>query len=146
MKKSDISPMPQYFDKYINLVKDIELLDAFESSLEDLYTLDTCLLEKIGNKTYLKDKWEIKEIIQHITDIERLLTSGVLRFSRNEPNFIISFDENRLTKNSKAKNKKLAYILEELISVRRSTICLYQSFDEEDLQKKELIGDMKSLY
>jgi hypothetical protein len=28
MKKSDINPMPKYFDRYINLVADVEILIA----------------------------------------------------------------------------------------------------------------------
>ena len=34
MKRSDINPMPQYFDRYINLVEDIELDHAFLKSLQ----------------------------------------------------------------------------------------------------------------
>ena len=33
MKKSDIRPLPEYFDRYINLVEDVELDEAFETGI-----------------------------------------------------------------------------------------------------------------
>jgi hypothetical protein len=30
MKRSDINPMPPFFDRYINLVEDIDIFEAFE--------------------------------------------------------------------------------------------------------------------
>ncbi len=32
MKKSEIRQMPEYFDKYIHLVQDINLMEAFEKA------------------------------------------------------------------------------------------------------------------
>ena len=135
MKKSDIRPLPEYFDRYITLVEDIELEEAFQNSIKDLTDLDIPLLNKIGSRTYQQGKWEIKEIIQHISDIERILTAGTLCFVRNENKHIITFNEEEIARNSKAKNKNLTDIIDELISIRKSTLSLYQSFDKDDLLK-----------
>ncbi|MNQ40397.1 DinB superfamily protein [compost metagenome] len=135
MKKSELKTVPEYFDRYINLVEDIDLFEAFNKSIEELKNLDFNLFKKIGFKTYTLNKWTINEIIQHIADIERLLISGTLRFVRGDENFIISFDEENIAKNSKANEKDLRQIVNELISVRRSTIKLFETFDEEDFHK-----------
>jgi len=135
MKKSDISEMPEYFDRYINLVPDKELQEAFMDSVEQITKLDLDILTTIGEKSYLPGKWTVNEILQHITDIERILCSGVLQFARNNNSYCISFDENELAKNSKANNKSCARIIDELISVRQATISLYKSFDKTDLLK-----------
>ncbi|MFA6980957.1 MAG: hypothetical protein WC209_16655 [Ignavibacteriaceae bacterium] len=107
MKRSDINPMPQYFDRYINLVEDIELDQAFLKSLQQLNSLDINLLSQLKDKRYLPDKWTVNDIIQHISDIERILCAGVLRFARNESDYVISFNEEELAKNAKPDNKKL---------------------------------------
>jgi hypothetical protein len=135
MKKSEIKPMPTYFDRYIKLVEDIELSKVFENSLIEIDQLDINLLNGIGVKTYAPNKWTVKEIIQHIIDIERLLCPGVLRFARNESDFVISFNEDEIARNSKANSKDFVAIKNELRSIRLSTIALYQSFDNEDLLK-----------
>ncbi|PAM95704.1 hypothetical protein B4N84_06290 [Flavobacterium sp. IR1] len=135
MIKSEINPMPEYFDRYINLVEDIELEAAFDTSIEQLQVLDILTFEKLKGKTYQEGKWTVNEIIQHITDIERLLCSGVLRFAREDSDFVIGFDEDELARKSKANLKPVKEIIEELIVVRKATIALYKSFDREDMMK-----------
>ncbi|MBI2417072.1 MAG: hypothetical protein HYV28_04090 [Ignavibacteriales bacterium] len=106
MKKSDINPMPQYFDRYINLVEDVDLNMAFINSIKQLESLDINLLSQLKDKTYMPGKWTVNDIIQHITDIERILCAGVLRFARDENTFVISFNEDELAKNAKSNSKK----------------------------------------
>jgi len=105
MKRTELAANPDYFNRYINLVEDIDLFDAFNESIDQIDMLDIDLLKKIGLKTYLPDKWTIHEIFQHITDVERLLISGTLRFVREENNFVISFDEIAMVRYSKANTR-----------------------------------------
>jgi hypothetical protein len=135
LKKSDIYPMPEYFDRYINLVDDIELNQAFLNSIQQLKSLDITLLSKLKNERYLPDKWTVNDIIQHIIDIERILSAGVMRFARGESTYVISFNEEELAKNAKANNKDIIDLVEELIIVRNSTISLFRSFDYADYVK-----------
>lgn len=127
--------MPEYFDRYINLVPDKELEEALVNSIEQISKLDIDFLNSLENKSYLPGKWTVKEILQHISDIERLLSSGVLQFARNNSSYCISFDENEISRNSKANKKNIVQIIEELISVRQATISLYKSFEKDDLLK-----------
>lgn len=135
MKKSDINPMPQYFDRYINLVEDVDLEQAFFNSTEQIKSLDIQLLSQLKDKTYMPGKWTVNDIIQHITDIERILCAGVLRFARNESTFVISFNEDELAKNAKSNNKNVSDLIEDLTIVRNATISLYKSFDASDYFK-----------
>lgn len=135
MKRTEIKVLPDYFDRYINLVEDIDLFQAFEESLKQIEALDLQKVKLIGNKTYQADKWTIKEILQHVTDIERLLIAGTLKFARNENDFVIAFDEIEMARQSKANSKTIEQIITELIAVRKSTIELFSTFDELDFQK-----------
>ncbi|WPO89246.1 DinB family protein [Chryseobacterium sp. HR92] len=135
MKRTELVATPDYFDRYINLVEDIDLFDAFDDSIHQIDMLDVDVLKKIGLKTYLPDKWTIPEILQHIADVERLLVSGTLRFVRGEGDYIISFDEIAMARHSRANARDVSRILNELKSVRFSTIELYKTFDDIDFQK-----------
>ncbi len=63
MKKSDINPLPEYFDRYINLVADVELSQAFDDSIRQLGKLKVNLLEKIDGEKTTPGKWTAKEIL-----------------------------------------------------------------------------------
>jgi len=66
MKRSQIDPMPQYYNYYINLVADVELSDAFDQSIRQLDELNRDRLTKLDGQTYAPNKWTVKEILQHV--------------------------------------------------------------------------------
>lgn len=133
MKKSDINPMPEYFDRYINLVADVELSQAFDRSFEQLNSPDINLLNDLNGKSYAADKWTVNEIIQHITDFERILTYRALLFARREGSVPQGIDENTLAANTNADKRPIASVVEELRAVRVATKALFDSFDDETL-------------
>ena len=49
MKRSDIDPMPAFFDRYINLVEDIDLLEALELHSPEAIFSDVDTLEALGD-------------------------------------------------------------------------------------------------
>jgi len=84
MKRSDINPMPEYFERYINQVADVELSQAFADSIKQLDGLDRKRLTQLDDKRYALDKWTVKETIQHVIDWERILSFRTLLFARKE--------------------------------------------------------------
>ncbi|MEY4906196.1 MAG: hypothetical protein RLZZ292_4011 [Bacteroidota bacterium] len=66
MKKSDINPMPEYFDRYIHLAEDVELNEALNISLAELDHLPIAAWKAIGDNVYAEGKWTIKDILQHL--------------------------------------------------------------------------------
>lgn len=56
MKRSDVNPMPPNFAKYIDLVADVELQQAFDDSDRQLNELDKDVFERLGDKYYAPGK------------------------------------------------------------------------------------------
>jgi hypothetical protein len=136
MKKNNINQQPGYFDKYIELSADIELADALGESLHALQTLDLNLLKTLGTKTYAPGKWSVKDILQHITDTERVFCYRILLFARQDQTLTASYDENVYAENAGANNRDITDIVEELILVRKATQALFKSFDDKTLLQK----------
>ena len=135
MKKSAVLRNPSYFDTYINQVNDIELNEAFQESLADIDDLDIEKLEAIGDRVYAPGKWTVKDLIQHITDGERVFAYRALRFARNDRTPLPGYDENIFAQYASANRRPLPEILAELRSVRESSLLLFQSFDEPALRR-----------
>lgn len=133
MKRTDIKPMPEYFDRYINMTDEVELKEALAISLEELNHLPIDTWKAIGDKVYAPGKWTIKDILQHMIDTERIFAYRALCFARGETARMPSFDEEEYARNTNATNRTLEDLVEELRLVRASFIALYNSFTDEML-------------
>ena len=134
MKRSDIKTMPQYFEKYINQVGDLELSQAFDESVKQLDRLDRDLLSRLEGKRYAPGKWTVKETLQHVIDWERVLSFRTLLFARKEGSIPQGVDGDLLAANMNAGRRAIDSLIDELRITRLSTKALFESFDDEALQ------------
>lgn len=130
MKKSAINPMPKFFDRYINLVEEDDLMDALNKSAVALENLDVEALNKIGFKAYQAGKWTIHDIIQHVNDNERIQSYRAMRIARGDKTPLPGYEENLFAQNAHATERTLNDLIDELKVLRKSTIQLFRSFDE----------------
>lgn len=136
MNKSQINPMPQFFERYIHPVKEHNLIIALEQSLEEFVDYDFSLLEELGERTYQDQKWTVKEIIQHIIDNERIQAYRALRIARHDTTVLPGYDEEYLAKYSWANRRSIESLKEEFALVRRTSIALFKSLEAEALLQK----------
>lgn len=136
MLRSQLNPMPEYFDRYIYLCDDVELLDALRKSIEEVDQFPLETWKKIDSKTYAEGKWTIKEILQHLIDTERIFGYRALAFARNESQRLPSFSEDDYASASLANDRTLESLIEELKTVHQGFLLMYQSFTSEMLEKK----------
>ncbi|MFN8259429.1 MAG: DinB family protein [Chitinophagales bacterium] len=134
MKRSELKPMPDYFDRYINKTDDVALLEALEISLQELQQVPLQKWKALGDNVYAEGKWTLKQLLQHTIDTERVFAYRATAFARKDPQRMISFDEDLYANNAIVSHRKLEDVLEEAILLRKSTIALFKSFTEEMLQ------------
>ncbi len=84
------------------------------------------LTEDRGNYRYAPEKWSIKEIVNHLSDVERIFVYRALRFARGDTTPRPSFDENAYAPEMRADERTLADLLAEWAAIRRATIALFQ--------------------
>ena len=133
MKLSDINPMPEYYDRYIKLVADVELSEALDDSIRQLDEADRSLLARLDGRTYAPGKWTAKDIIQHLADVERIMAYRTLMFARGDGTTPAGFDQDLLVANARANAKTVDELIEDLKTVRAATKSLFGSFDDETL-------------
>ena len=134
MKKSDIQPMPEFFDRYINLVEEDDLFEALANAQHVIENTDMEKLHKIGSKIYAPGKWTINDIYQHIIDNERIQSFRALWFARGDSSELPGYDENLFADHAKTDNRTIDELIDELLTVRKSTIQLFKSFEPEALK------------
>lgn len=130
MKRSEIVPMPQFFDRYINLVEDVDLFEGFAKYTPERVFAETEKLIALGDRVYAEGKWTVKDILQHVIDNERIMSYRALRFSRNDKAQLPGYDEEILAANTIANNRTIDDLMEEFAELRRSTITLFKNMDK----------------
>jgi len=135
MTKSDIAVMPGFFDRYIDLAPNIDLLDALTEgvSLEPLLPAQT--MTDLGDYRYAPGKWTAKDIVQHLIDTERILAYRALRFARNDKTQLPGFDEDDFARHANAERRTITDLYAEFALHHQLTVALFKSFDEETLQR-----------
>lgn len=134
MKKSDIQSPPGYFDRYINLMDNIELGEGFAQSIQEIEHFDLEKLRRHGDRTYAPGKWTVKQILQHLTDWERILGYRALIFARSAADGkLAGHDQDAMAQNANLENRSLDSVLAELKFVRHATIAMFEGFDDSAL-------------
>lgn len=144
MKKADIIPMPEYFDRYINLVDDeLTIIEALKHYGPLYIDQDVEQMKALEKQVYAQGKWTVHDILQHLIDNERIFNYRALCFARNDDNILPGHDENMHADMGKASNRNLEDILEEFYLLRQSTVALFKSFDDEMLQRSGICFQKK---
>lgn len=133
MPRPNLATIPEWYHRYINQVEGNDLVAAMKKQTPVIFRFLNSIPVEKRNYRYGKDKWTIKEVLQHIIDAERVFAYRGLCIARKETVSLPSFDENDYADNSKAKKRDWTDMIEELKAVRRSTEILFSSFDKEQL-------------
>jgi uncharacterized damage-inducible protein DinB len=135
MANVDLSRVPEYFHKYINLAAADDLDTAFEKIQSEIISFLKGIPKKKWNYRYAEGKWSVKEVVQHIIDADRVFAYRALCFARKDQTPLPPFDENVFAANSGAETRTKKELLKELKAVQEASALLFRSFDAEQLEQ-----------
>ncbi|MCO6500038.1 MAG: DinB family protein [Vicingus serpentipes] len=124
-----------YFNRYIDLVEDIDIISGLEKNLSETKALFDLLIESQGDYQYAEGKWTIKELLIHIIDAERIFGYRALCISRNDKTDLPGFNHDDFVKYADANNRTLCDISKEFEAVRQASISLFKNFTPEALNR-----------
>ncbi len=119
-----------YYEKYVAMVPDGEIVETLEAQLSETKLLLARLSEKEAEFRYAERKWSVKEVLGHMSDQERVFAYRLLRIARGDRTPLAGFDQDDYVKTGNFAARPLAELLEEFTVVRRATIALVRSLDE----------------
>jgi uncharacterized damage-inducible protein DinB len=135
MKRPDLARVPQFYHKYINLVPGNDLNALLQENKRIISDFLAAIPAEKWTFRYAEGKWSIKELVQHLIDSERIFSYRALCIARGETASLPGFDENNYAALSNADTRTKESLLQELNSVQTSTTLLFQSFNEEQLER-----------
>ena len=125
-----------YVIEYIKLLPDDGLLlNHLRTNFQATRVFLRSLTEDELLYRYAEGKWTIKEIVQHLSDDERIYAYRALRFARNDRTELPGFDQDDYTSVAGANDRGLDDLLTELATVRAATLSLYSGLSNETLSR-----------
>ena len=121
--RPEAAEVPAGYAGYVGKVRDGEdLLTLMQSQLEEVPAAFGRFPEARGGYRYASGKWSVKELVGHLSDVERIFCYRALRFARRDPTALPGFDENAYAPAMEADDRRLADLVEEWLDVRRATL------------------------
>lgn len=129
-------PLPgeyrSYFQRYIDLVPEGDIISVLRQQALELATFFTGLPAEKYNYRYAPGKWSVKQVLMHITDTERVMCYRALVAARGDAATILcSMDENLYAETAPYADRTIEDILDEFNAVRKATIHLLVNMTEE---------------
>ena len=121
----------EYFNRYIKQVDSLAPIAALAETQQEFLTLLANVDEEKGLYKYEEGKWSVKEVIAHIIDAERVFAYRAMSFARNDKNNLAGFDDHLYAQHCGANNRSLDELLKEFDILRKASIALFSSFDDD---------------
>ena len=81
---------------------------------------------------YAPDKWSVKELVNHLSDAERVFAYRLLRIGRGDTTPLPGFEENDYARAARSDRRQFKDVLDEWTMVRGATTALAASLPEAD--------------
>jgi uncharacterized damage-inducible protein DinB len=129
--RPDATEYAPYYEKYVSLVPEGDVIATLGRQLEETVSTLRGLTEAQGDSRYAPDKWSIKELVGHVIDGERIFAYRALRFARNDQTPLPGFEQDDYVRAGNFGNRRLSDLADEFEQVRRATLSLLRSLDDE---------------
>ena len=130
-----------YYRTYVDQVPDGDVLALLESQIAETAEMLSGLSDKEAEFRYAEGKWSIKEIVGHLSDVERVFAYRALRFARADKTPLPGFEQDDYIAPGNFDGRTLVDLLAEFQAVRLATARLFRSFDDEALMRRGLASD-----
>ena len=132
-----------YFSRYIESVDNENVIETLKANLDFTENLYKSLnLDQLGFR-YDTGKWNLKEILGHITDTERIFGYRALAIARGEQKSLPGFDENEYMDMANFDSQSIETLMEQYRLVRLASIALFESFSDDVLSRMGKANDFR---
>jgi hypothetical protein len=112
---------------YVALVTENDVMEVLEQQLERLTRWWASIPQSAAGSLQSPYTWTVQQVLQHITDAERIFGYRLLRIARGDQTPLPGFDENSYAVASLEGRLSLTEIVDEFSGLRQANIALLRS-------------------
>jgi uncharacterized damage-inducible protein DinB len=130
MNRPEKTEYDAYYEKYVSLVEEPDIVAALENQTGELQNLLAEIAEEKSFHAYAEGKWTIKELVGHMIDGERIFAYRALRIGRADRTPIEGFEQDGYIENANFNERTLTELTEELLLLRRANNLFFKNLSE----------------
>lgn len=131
----------EYYFKYIDLVRSDDVVSAFKNQLSQTVPFLEGISEEQSLKSYAPGKWTIRELLNHVSDGERVFVGRAFWFARGFQDPLPSFEQDIAVEHAHANETSWATLVEEFKTVRAATISFFDTLPSEAWSRSGVASD-----
>jgi hypothetical protein len=120
-----------YYGRYISLVGSDDIVGLLEKQAPETATLFRSANTQADFR-YAPGKWNVKEVLGHINDTERIMAYRALRIARGDKTPIEGYEQDDYVRDGNFGQRSVDNLIEEFADVRTATVALFRNLDAEN--------------
>lgn len=125
-----------YYNTYISLVPDGDIMVTLANQRADTLLMLGGLTNEQALFSYAPGKWNIKQVVGHVIDTERVFAFRALWFGHNCTDALPSMDQEHFQRYGSHGSRPWPDLIAEYDHVRVSTMDMFERFDEAAWQRR----------
>ncbi len=139
--RPDASEYAPYYEKYISLVPDEDLVETLERQGAETVALLRGLSEEQGAHRYGPGKWSVRQLVGHVCDGERIFSYRALAFARGDFQALPGMEQDEWMAGSDFDARTLSSLTDEFEAVRAATLHLFRHLSPEAWARRGTASD-----
>jgi hypothetical protein len=119
-----------YYFSYIDLVPPRDVRTVLERQHVEVLRFFEAIPDAMGGHRYAPEKWSVSEVVNHLSDTERMLSFRAFWFARGFDTALPSFEQEIAARHADAGEHCLRQHVEEFGAVRAATVNLFRHLPE----------------
>ncbi|MFT6971458.1 MAG: putative damage-inducible protein DinB [Roseivirga sp.] len=121
-----------FYQPYINQLKGFDLLTKLSAQKNEVMILLDSIDSEKSDYAYGEGKWTIREVLNHINDVERIFTYRALAIARGDKQSLPGMDQDIYQASASRNRRSFESLKLEFAAIRESSIYFYHNLTEEE--------------
>ncbi len=119
-----------YYSTYIDRIASDDVVAALEGQIDPTLRLLAAITEEKSLHRYAPDKWSIRELVNHVSDTERVFLYRALWFARGFDTALPGFDQNVAVPHAAADQFSWSSHIADFKAVRAATLTFFRNLPD----------------
>jgi len=144
MSRIEPSEYNAHFEPYVSMAKGSSVSELIANYSEYLIDFVKHMDEQKATYRYAPGKWDVKEVLQHIIDMERVFAYRALSLARGVKDDLPGVDQDDFAAQHRSNRRAFSDLQEEFEAMRADHNILFRSFDQVALMTEGLVAQNRT--